>query len=243
VLAFGVARARPPTCGYCYDVFSGFARSPATLVPQWLVVSTHPSHTMSSPRQTEVPISPLFTERWSPRALTGEALPREALLALLEAARWSPSASNIQPWRFLYGHAGSPTFAAILGGLVPFNQGWANKASALMVVLSKTASTAPGSTEAKPNAWHAFDAGAAWASLAYQAHLSGWVTHAMGGFDAASLRTALSIPADVAVHAVVAVGRRGDKATLPEGLQAREQPSDRLPLAKVATEGSYNFTD
>jgi nitroreductase len=196
---------------------------------------------MTAPRTTEYPINALFTDRWSPRSLTGEAIPRETLLSFLEAARWSPSASNIQPWRFLYGQAGTPAFAAILGGLVPFNQGWANKASALIVVLSKTTSVAPGSTEAKPNAWHAFDAGAAWASLAYQAHLSGWVTHAMGGFDAAALRAALNIPADVAVNAVVAVGKRGDKAALPEGLQAREQPNDRLPLAQVAAEGSYTF--
>jgi nitroreductase len=198
---------------------------------------------MNTTRKADYPINPLFTDRWSPRSLTGEAMPAQALLSLLEAARWSPSASNLQPWRFLYGHAGTPAFASILAGLVPFNQAWAGKASALIVVLSKTTSTAAGSTEAKPNAWHAFDAGAAWASLAYQAHLSGWVTHAMGGFDAAALRTALNIPADVAVHAVVAVGKRGDKAALPEALQAREMPNGRLPLAQVAAEGAYRFGD
>jgi hypothetical protein len=40
---------------------------------------------------------------------------------------------------------------------------------------------------------------------------------------------------------VVAVGKLGDKAALPEGLQAREFPNDRLPLAQIAAEGAYRF--
>ncbi|MEK8046634.1 MAG: nitroreductase family protein [Burkholderiales bacterium PBB6] len=194
-----------------------------------------------SQRQAAHPIDPQFTDRWSPRAFTGEAIAADALLGLLEAARWAPSASNIQPARFLFGHAGTPAFATILDGLVPFNQGWAGKASALVVVLSKTSSVAPGQTEAKANVWHAFDAGAAWMSLALQAHLKGYITHAMGGFDGDKLRAALNVPADVAIHAVVAVGKQGDKASLPEGLQARELPNDRLPLAQLAAEGAWSF--
>lgn len=197
---------------------------------------------MSAPARTpEHPIAPLFTERWSPRALTGEAMPHETLLSLLEAARWAPSASNIQPWRLVWGHAGTPAFDAILNTLVPFNQGWARNASVLVVVASQTQSTAPGAAEAKANPWHAFDAGAAWAQLALQASLTGWVAHAMGGFDAQALRSALGAPADAALHAVVALGRQGDKATLPEALQARELPSQRLPLAAVAVEGRWAF--
>jgi nitroreductase len=198
---------------------------------------------MSAARPTEFPIDPQFTARWSPRAFTGEAISETALLSLFEAARWAPSASNLQPWRFLYGHAGTPAFQDILGGLVPFNQTWAGKASALIVVLSRTMSVAPGQTEAKPNAWHSFDAGAAWMSLALRARADGFATHAMGGFVAATLRERLGIPEDVAIEAVVAVGKQGDKAQLPEGLQARELPSARLPLAQVAVPGAYRFTD
>ena len=39
-------------------------------------------------RRPEHPIAPLFLERWSPRAFTGEPIPLETLLAVLEAARW-----------------------------------------------------------------------------------------------------------------------------------------------------------
>jgi len=38
---------------------------------------------------------------------------------------------------------------------------------------------------------------------------------------------------------VVAVGYRGDVASLPEMLQSREVPSPRVPLADVAKRGSF----
>jgi nitroreductase len=183
----------------------------------------------------------MFTERWSPRAFTGEAIDAATLLGFLEAARWAPSASNIQPWRFVYGLKGTPAGQAILDGLVPFNQTWAQHASALVVVMSATHSVAPGKTESKPNAWHAFDSGSAWMSLALAAHGAGWATHGMGGFVDASLRAALAVPEGVVIHAVVAVGKRGDPASLPEGLREREQPSDRLPLAQIVAEGRCNW--
>lgn len=192
-------------------------------------------------RIPEQPISPLFTARWSPRAFSEERLDEATLLSFLEAARWSPSASNGQPWRFVYALAGTPEWAPIHDALVPFNQGWAGKAAALVVVMSRQTTVAPGQVEAKPNPWHAFDAGAAWASLAFQAHLSGWITHAMGGFDAEALRAALGVPAEVSIHAVVAVGKQGDKSLLPEALQARETPNGRLPLAQIAAAGAYRF--
>jgi nitroreductase len=197
----------------------------------------------ATPRTTEHPISPIFTERWSPRALTGEAIAPDTLLSFLEAARWAPSASNIQPWRFVFGHAGTPAFQSILDGLVPFNQGWANKASALIVVMSQSTSLPPGKTERTPNPWHSFDSGSAWMQLALQASLSGWVTHGMGGFVADTLRANLGIPAHVSVEAVVAVGKKADPAGLPEMLRSREGPSGRLPLAAIAAEGRYSFGD
>src|SRR5690606_33081727 len=63
--------------------------------------------TKANSRQSEYPIDPLFLERWSPRAFTGEAMPADDLLTILDAAHWAPSASNFQPWRFIYAHNGS----------------------------------------------------------------------------------------------------------------------------------------
>ena len=192
-------------------------------------------------RQAAAPIDPQFTQRWSPRAFTGDAIAATELMSLFEAARWAPSTSNTQPWRFVYGLAGTPGFEAIFGSLVAFNQGWAKKASALIAICSATESVAPGTTEAKPSPNHAFDTGAAWMSLALQAEKMGWRTHAMGGFDKDALRAALQIPERFAIQCVVAVGRQGDKSTLDEGLQAREVPNDRQPLTAMVCEGRFSF--
>ena len=169
-----------------------------------------------SARQPEHPIDPPFTQRWSPRAFTGERIDQATLLGFLEAARWAPSGYNAQPWRFIYGRAGTPAWTPIFESLSAYNQGWAQRASALVLVLSREQWKAPGKDELQPNITHAFDAGAAWGYLALQATLACWFAHGIGGFDC-------------------------DKAVLPESLQARELPNQRLSLAQLAAEGRFAF--
>ena len=84
---------------------------------------------MSDARLPSLPIAEQFLTRWSPRAFTGEPIPRDTLMACFEAARWAPSASNTQPWRFRYGLAGTPAFDTVLACLAPGNQLWAGRAS------------------------------------------------------------------------------------------------------------------
>lgn len=192
-----------------------------------------------SPRQPDHPVADQFVARWSPRAFSDAEMTEADLKPLLEAARWAPSASNIQPWRLVWGLRGDAGFAAILDCLAPSNQAWAKHAAALVVVASKTTKAAPNAATEEPNPWHAFDAGAAWMSLALQAHLTGWAAHAMGGFDQARLAAAVGLPEDHALHAVVAIGRQGDAAQLSETLQARETPSGRLPVAQTAHRGRF----
>lgn len=125
--------------------------------------------------------------------------------------------------------------------LSEYNQGWARRASALVLVLSKRLWAAPGNLEPQPNITHAFDAGAAWAHLALQVELAGWHAHAIGGFDRDQARRVLAVPADHELHAVIAIGRRGDKDALPQALQAREAPNQRLPLKAFVAEGRFAF--
>ncbi|PUA17956.1 nitroreductase family protein [Glaciimonas sp. PCH181] len=193
----------------------------------------------SSPRVAEHPIDPQFISRWSPRAFTSEEITEPALLAILEAARWAPSAYNAQPWRFVFARRGTPQWTTLLGLLNDFNRSWAENASALVIVLSKTTFAAPGTTEEKPFPTHSFDAGSAWGYLALQATLSGWHTHGMAGFDKEKTRHDLAIPADFAIEAAIAIGKIGDKTTLPAGLQGREAPSPRLPLSALVSEGVF----
>ena len=188
-------------------------------------------------RTPDHPVASQFVARWSPRAFAAQPLTEAQVLTVLEAARWAPSANNNQPWRFAYALRGDEGFAAIARSLSAGNRLWAEQAAALVVVVSAT--TVQRNGVDVPNATHAFDTGAAWAQLALQAHLSGWISHAMGGFDHDTLRSGLNVPAACALHAVVALGHPGDPATLPEALRAREMPNQRRPLSETARRGGF----
>jgi len=190
-------------------------------------------------RAPEHSVDPLFVQRWSPRAFTGEELPEATLMSFFEAARWAPSAMNAQPWRFVYARRGTPAFERFLDVLAPANRSWAIHASALIAIVSATTLTLPDRSDPLASESHSFDAGAAWAQLALQAQLSGWSTHAMGGFDRARAHEALAIPGDHRLEVFVAVGRRGDAASLPEWARKRELPNDRKPMAELVREGSF----
>lgn len=183
-------------------------------------------------------IDPQFLTRWSARALR-PGMSEAELLRCLEAARWAPSSSNTQPWRYVAALAGEPGFAAIVAGLVPFNQAWAQHAGALVVACSLTDSAPTPTHPSKPLPGSAFDAGAAWMSLALQAHSMGLVAHAMGGFEREALMASLRIPAGVRIDCVIAIGHPGDAAALPESLREREQPNGRRPLSELLHRGAW----
>ena len=187
--------------------------------------------------QAQYPVDELFLDRWSPRALAGEPVTEEELMTLFEAARWAPSSYNNQPWRILYARRETEQWPAFLGLLVEGNQAWARDAAALLLFVSKETFDFNG----KPYPTHSFDTGAAWENLALQATRLGLVTHGMQGFDYERARTELNIPEGFRVEAMIAVGRPGDPARLPERLREREAPSGRKPLSEITCEGAFNF--
>jgi nitroreductase len=191
-------------------------------------------------RTSEHDIDPLILHRWSPRAFDGQPLSEAELLRILEAAHWAPSAYNFQPWRFVYALKDTPEFDKLLSLLVPFNQSWAKDAGALVFIISKTHSLAPGATEEAPLYSHSFDAGAAWGLLSLQARLSGFYAHGMTGLEFDKLDAGLGVPEGYRVEAAAAIGRIADPEVLPEGLRGGEVPSKRRPLAEVAFKGALS---
>ncbi|MFZ1105225.1 MAG: nitroreductase family protein [Hyphomicrobiaceae bacterium] len=195
--------------------------------------------TTANSRSTDYPIDPLFLQRWSPRAFTGATMPEYDLLTILEAAHWAPSAFNSQPWRFIYARRDTEHWPRLLGLLTESNQLWARNASTLIILVSKTTMLRRGADKEVPSWSHSFDAGAAWCSLALQAARSGWAAHGMVGFDKDRAAAELGVPDGYRVEVAIAIGKRGDKSLLPESLQAREQPNDRVPLRQLVGEGSF----
>jgi nitroreductase len=194
-------------------------------------------------RPIENNVSPIFVERWSPRAFTGATIDDAQLRTFFEAAHWASSAYNAQPWRFIYARRDSGQWAKFLDLLVEFNQAWAQHASAIVFVVSATRFVPPGKDEAVTLASHSFDAGAATAYLTLQVSLAGWHGHTIGGFDKERARVELGIPDDFQVEAGVVIGRLGDPATLTPALRERESPTLRRPQSTFVAEGRFAFSE
>ena len=190
---------------------------------------------VSKYRQARQPISSLFVNRWSPRAMSGEELSEKELMILFEAACWAPSAYNDQPWRFLYARKKTENWNIFFNLLGEGNQLWTKKAGVLVVVLSKKILGHNG----KPSRTHSFDAGAAWENLALQGSQQNLVVHGMQGFDYDKAKQLLKVPNDYQVEAMIAIGKPGAKEELPEKLQARELPSGRKEITEIAFEGQF----
>ena len=191
----------------------------------------------SEVRRADHPIDPLFLDRWSPRAMSGETVSEEELMVLFEAARWAPSSYNNQPWRFLYARRDTQHWQTFFDLLVEFNQSWVKNAGALVLFISKTTFDMNGETSIT----HSFDTGAAWENMALQGWLKGLVVHGMQGFDYDGARTALNVPEGFQVEAMAAVGKPGDPSQLPESLRAREALGDRRKLELTICEGPFCF--
>jgi nitroreductase len=179
---------------------------------------------------TTVPVHPLLAERWSPRGFDqAHELADDRLTALLEAARWAPSAANSQPWRFLVARRGEEAHAALFAALAPGNQAWAGAASALVLVAARTAGP-----DGRPQPWALYDTGQAVAALVTQAQADGLAVHQMGGFDTDAVRAGFGLDEALTPVVMLAVGRQDGAAGLPEPLAAREAaPRTRHPVTDL----------
>lgn len=181
---------------------------------------------------TSVPVHPLLAGRWSPRRLDpAHLLTRAQLVPLLEAARWAPSAGNTQPTRWVPTLRGEPAHARLVTCLSRGNQGWAPRASALLVAV---ATTADETGRGYPSALH--DVGQATAHLSLQAEAQGLRVHQMGGFDRDAVRREFGLSDAQVPSVVVAVGVVGGDP-LPDRLAEKEAaPRTRLALPELVLE-------
>ncbi|XWX03417.1 nitroreductase family protein [Aggregatilineales bacterium SYSU G02658] len=192
---------------------------------------------MNKPTRNEYPIAPALQQRWSPRAFDAKRpLERHQLLSLLEAARWSPSSNNSQPWRFIVAERRNEVaFHTMVSVLAEGNQRWAKDAGALILMAARTLRD-----DGRVNRYGAHDAGIALACLTVQAIEMGLFVHPMAGFDAQKARAIYAIPDAYEPITVSAVGYYGALEQLDDDLRNRElQPRERLPLSELVYEGRF----
>lgn len=172
------------------------------------------------------PIHPLVQHRWSPRAFASRAVERAKLLSLLEAARWSPSGGNKQPWFFHVGVQGDATFDKLVSCLNPSNAEWAAAAPVLLMSVAQTVNS-----EGKPMRHALHDVGMAEMSLIIQATALDLYAHPMAGFSVERARAAFVLPEGYEPVVMLAVGYLGEPGLLNERRRSQElEPRTRKPL-------------
>lgn len=183
-------------------------------------------------------IEAVFRERWSPRAFADRPVEPEKLRRMLEAARWTMSSYNEQPWRYVVAtKEDEAAYDDLLNCLIEGNQEWARLAPVLMMSFYKTTF----SRNDKPNRCAAHDVGAASAALTFQAQTMGLYVHQMAGIRPDVARSTYNVPADVEPMAGLAVGYLGDPEQLPaERQEAERAPRSRRPLSGFVFEGNWD---
>jgi len=179
--------------------------------------------------------SRVIVARRSRRAFNDRPVEPQKLERLLEAARWSPSASNRQPWRFVVVTREAPTRLAVEGA-VDAGNAWARRAPVLIVTCARRAD---GAVSEGREYW-AHDTGLALMSLVHRAVDLGLLAHPLAGFDEAQLRAAVWLPDDVQPLSITAVGYAGRHEDLDADTRAKdERPVARKVLGEIAFSERY----
>lgn len=170
-------------------------------------------------------------------AFSSKHVEKKKLIAILEAARWSPSAFNGQPWSFLVATQDNPAeFERMLACLADANQEWARHAPVLMISIAAMKSEVNG----QPNRYAFHDVGQAAAHLTIQAMSEGLWVHQMAGIHVAKVRETYQIPEAFEPVAAIAVGYATTPEDLNDKLQKRHAaPRSRKPLDSFVFSGTW----
>jgi len=188
---------------------------------------------------TAYPINYLAKIRWSPRAFLEKPVEKEKLISLFEAARWSASGGNEQPWRFIIGLKPDASWQKIFSALDDGNQQWNSHVPVLILACANKISTWDGTI----SKYYGYDTGQSVAHLSLEAMHQGLHVHQMGGFYEEKCHELFEIPDTFAVMTAIAVGYIGDPAILPEKLKLREiQERTRKGLTDFVFSGKFGET-
>ena len=174
-------------------------------------------------------LNPIFLNRWSPRAFSGEPVSEDELAAVFEAARWAPSCYNMQPWHYIYESDGDSR-QAILDTFMDGNRIWAQQAPVVGLVVALVKAKGAGSRD--------FDVGAATMAMTLQATMLGLYTHMMAGIHVEAAHELIGLKReDGKVICGFVLGRQGDASVLPEFLREREKPNSRQLVSEFVVKG------
>lgn len=184
---------------------------------------------------SKLKLAEVINQRKSSRVFQDKSISETILINCAEAARWAPSSSNMQPWRFIIVDKVSPIRQALEDCLAPGNS-WA-KAAPILVAVCADHKDDP---DVDGTEYYAYDTGMAMMSFVLQAQYEGVRCHQMAGFQHEQSKQILQIPASATIFALMAMGYEGELSTADPELQAKEtKPRTRKPLSAIAFKDTY----
>lgn len=179
-------------------------------------------------------------QRYSPYRFEDRVVEDDKIVRCLEAARWASSSFNDQPWSWIVARRqDTDAFGTMVGCLMEANQGWASKASVLMISVIRTTFRYNG----QPNRVALHDLGQAAAHLSLQAAELGLQVHQMAGVNLGVARQKYAIPDGHQPETALAIGYpdRSEPAD-EQGQKMRNRENGarkRLTLAEQVFTGQW----
>ena len=158
--------------------------------------------------------------RRSIRAFTDEPVSDEEAMKLIDAAKWAPSAGNIQPWEFVV--VRDPEIKRGLSAAA-LDQTFIEEAPVVIVVCANQLRSSRGYGSRGANLYCLQDTAAATQNMLLAAYALGLATCWVGAFQEEEARKVLKIPNGVRPVAIIPVGHPAEKPEAP----------DRRPLNEI----------
>jgi nitroreductase len=164
-------------------------------------------------------------KRYSCRNYVDKPIEKEKLSLLLEAARFAPSAKNLQDWRFVIvtDKEKKQKLAQAAN-----NQSFIEKAGAIIVACTNTDYLMRCGQPAG-----AIDVAIALEHICLEATELGLATCWIGSFYPEKVKPLAGIPADIMIVELLAIGYPADK----------QQEQNRKPVEKIACFNNWQFVD
>jgi nitroreductase len=158
-------------------------------------------------------------KRRSVRAYTSEKVSDEDVERLIEAARWAPSAGNIQPWEFII-VKNAETKRRLSDAAL--RQTFIEKAPVVIVVCADVTRSSWGYGSRGTNLYCLQDTAAATENMLLAAQALGLATCWVGAFHEDAVAKAINAPRNLRPVAIVPVGHPAEKTSAPQKRSLRE---------------------
>lgn len=174
-------------------------------------------------------LSEIFLKRHSGINFEIKPVGEDQKHALIQAARWSPSSFNDQPWNFIFCDRFNTPEAYLKAYDSIYGQDWIENVPLFVIVIARTEFRYNGEL----NEWAHYDTGAAALAMSLQATDMGLMAHQIGGFDKEIIKQEFYLPDGYSPLTIIAIGYEDTSEA------STEEPRTRYPINENFFSGEW----